>query len=78
MNYILLKNGFPPIIIKSSDKKRYLKSLHQADIGDLENFKNYISEQLLWSLDLYIKAGNNENLEEEEDWKKQLSIPITF
>lgn len=74
MNYILLKNGFPPIIIKSSDKRRYLKSLHQADIGDIENFKNYISEQLLWSLDLYIKAGNNEKLEEEEDWKKQLSI----
>jgi Fic family protein len=74
MNYVLLKYGFPPVIIKSYDKKRYLKSLHQADTGNLDSFKNYIAEQLLWSLDLFLKAAKNESLEEEEDWKKQLSI----
>lgn len=74
MNYILIKNGFPPIIIKSADKKAYLRALRNADAGDIEAFKKYIAQQLIWSLELSIKAANNENLEEDEDWKKKLSL----
>src|SRR5450432_2228970 len=35
MNYVLLKNGLPPAIIRSDDKKAYLFALNQADSGDL-------------------------------------------
>ena len=31
MNYVLLKNNLPPVIIKTHDKKGYLNALNQAD-----------------------------------------------
>jgi len=56
MNYILLKHSLPPIVIKSSDKKHYLNALNQADVGNFGFFLEYIAKQLLWSLDLTLKA----------------------
>lgn len=38
MNYILLKNNYPPIIIKSDKKGEYLTALNKADVGDVESF----------------------------------------
>ena len=74
MNYVLFRHGFPPIIIKSADKANYLRALNLADTGDLEAFVRYISEQLVWSLELYIKAAKGENLEEPDDLDKELAV----
>ncbi|MBK6362563.1 MAG: Fic family protein [Saprospiraceae bacterium] len=46
MNYILLKNDFPPVVIKSTEKQKYLNALRMADAGKMEAFIKYISEQL--------------------------------
>ena len=74
LNYVLLKNNFPPIIIKSSDKKNYLSTLHKADVGDLEAFSKYIAEQLIWSLEISIKAAKGESIDESNDWEKKLAM----
>jgi Fic family protein len=74
MNYILLKNGFPPVIIKSAEKQTYLNALRLADAGDMEAFIKYISEQLEWSLELAIKAARGKEITEPNDWEKELSI----
>jgi Fic family protein len=74
MNYHLLKNGYPPVIIKSSDKKNYLFALQEADTGNLEAFKKYIAEQLLWSYDISIKAATGESIDEAGDWEKKIKI----
>ena len=74
MNYILLQHGLPPVIIKSAEKKDYLFALNQADTGDMDAFIIYIARQLEWSLELYIKAANGEDIGEEDDWKKRLKI----
>ncbi|MBK8369798.1 MAG: Fic family protein [Saprospiraceae bacterium] len=74
MNYILLKNGFPPVIIKSTEKQKYLNALRLADAGNLEAFIKYISEQLSWSLEISIKAAKGEEITEPDDWEKELSI----
>lgn len=63
MNYVLLKNDLPPVIIKSADKKNYLFALNQADAGDTEAFIQYICTQLVWSLHLYIKTAKGESIE---------------
>lgn len=73
LNYILLKNNFPPVVIKSNDKKNYLSALHKADLGDLEAFSEYILEQTIWSLELSIKAAKGENIDEPNDWEKKLA-----
>ncbi len=74
MNYVFIKNSFPPVVVKSSDKKIYLRALRQADAGQSEVFRTYIGQQALWSLELGLKAANNQSLEEDEDWKKQLML----
>jgi fido (protein-threonine AMPylation protein) len=74
MNYVLLRNNFPPIIIKSADKNNYLKALNSADAGDTEAFVRYVGEQLIWSLDISIKAAKGEDIEEPDDIDKELSL----
>jgi Fic family protein len=74
VNYVLLRNGLPPIVIKSKDKTNYLRALHLADIGDYEPFINYIAEQLIWSLEISIKAAKGEGLEEVGDLEKEISL----
>ena len=74
MNYILLKHNLPPVIVKSADKRNYLFALNQADTGNIEAFINYIGEQLIWSLELCIKATKGEDLEEKGDVQKEIAI----
>ena len=74
MNYELLRNGFPPVIIKSSDKKNYLFALSKADAGDLTSFIEYIAEQLIWSIKIAISAGNGKSVEETGDIYKEIEL----
>lgn len=74
MNYVLLKNNLPPVIIKSSDKRNYLFALNQADTGNYDAFVQYIAEQLAWSLEINIKAAKGEEVDEPDDWSKKLSL----
>jgi Fic family protein len=74
MNYHLLKNNLPPVVIKSADKKSYLRALQEADAGDLDSIRAYIAEKLVWSLELSIKAAKAENIDELGDWDKKLDI----
>lgn len=74
MNYVLLKNNYPMVVIKSDKKKEYLAALNHADVGEVDAFVNYIGEQLLWSLDLSIKAAKGESLEETGDYLKEIEL----
>jgi Fic family protein len=74
MNYVLLKNDLPPVIIKSADKTNYLSALNNADTGDMDSFVGYIVNELAWSLELSIKAAKGESIEEEEDLDKEIEL----
>lgn len=74
MNYILFKNNYPPVIIKSDDKENYLTALQKADTGDVKALIEYIEKQAVWSLELSIKAANGENIDELGDIEKQIEI----
>ncbi len=74
MNYHLLKNNLPPLVIKSDDKKSYLQALQEADAGDLDSIRAYIAEKLVWSVELSIKAAKGENIDELGDWDKKLDL----
>ncbi len=73
-NYVLLKNNLPQIVIKSADKQNYLFALNQADTGDITAFINYVAKQLVWSLELSIKAAKGENIDELDDLDKELYV----
>jgi Fic family protein len=72
VNYILMRNGLPPIVIKSSEKSKYLNALRLADVGDMEAFIAYIAEQVEWSLDVSIKAAQGLSIDEPGDLDKKL------
>lgn len=74
VNYVLFRYDLPPVIIKTDDKKNYLRALQQADSGDLNAFVDYMVNQLAWSVDISIKASKGESIEEQNDWEKQLSL----
>jgi Fic family protein len=74
MNYVLFKNKLPPIVIKTADKRDYLSALNRADSGDLDSFIKYIAEQLIWSLELSIKAAKGESLDEPGDLDKKIML----
>lgn len=74
MNYVLLTNKIPLVVIKSNEKKSYLFALNRADTGDAEAFVTYLGEQLIWSLDLTLKAAKGEDIEEPEDLDKKIAV----
>lgn len=74
MNYVFWRFGFPPIVIKSSDKQNYLRALNRADVGEMEFFVEYVGKQVLWSLELSVKAAKGESVEEVDDVDKELEL----
>ncbi len=74
MNYVLIKNNLPPVIIKSADKKNYLAALNQADVGNINAFVDYIAKQALWSLQTTLKATKGESIEEMDDIQKEIAL----
>ncbi|WP_310555355.1 Fic family protein [Flavobacterium sp.] len=74
MNFILMKFGYPPVIIKTQDKDNYFAVLQLADAGNLESFLEYIAQNLIRSLDIMIAGANGENIEEEDDLDKEIAL----
>jgi Fic family protein len=40
LNYILIKNNYPPIVIRNRNREKYLKSIRKADNSDLFKINN--------------------------------------
>ena len=55
-NLILMKDGYPPIIIKVNDRKRYFDSLEKAHFGNLKSFVDFIGLRVEESLIRYVSA----------------------
>ena len=55
-NLYLMKKGYPPIILKKEDRKKYYKTLNEADHGDLSPFTNFIARAVNESLQYYLSV----------------------
>lgn len=57
MNYELMKAGFPPSVIKATDRARYYDTLdHAHTTGDHEPFIQLVSDSVNDSLDLWLSV----------------------
>jgi Fic family protein len=57
MNAILMKNGYPFIaIVPNRDRPKYLKTLMEADLGNISAFVNFIARCVERALDMYLDA----------------------
>lgn len=74
MNFILMKSGYPPAIIRTEDKEKYFSVLRLADAGNLEPFVDFIGENLIYSLDLMIRGARGESVEDKDDIEKEIAL----
>lgn len=61
-NYVLLRSGLPPMVIKSAERDRYIGALQNADVGRMEPLAGFMLENVLWSLGLAIRAAKGESI----------------
>ncbi len=74
VNYLFLKSGYPPIIVPTEEKARYLAALRLADAGDLRELVEYLAGRLEHSLRLAIRAGEGESIQEPSDVEKEVAL----
>ena len=75
MNLILMKEGFPPAIILSTDRKKYYSAMNSANNGNYEKLMLLMAQALERTLNIYLNAlpeANDDyqeiaNLVEEEN-----------
>ena len=88
VNYILCRHGYPMLVVKSSDKENYLTALNRCDIAvgpvpsvgahaqldQIAPFVDYMKGCLERALTISIKAAKGENIEDDDDFEKQLKL----
>lgn len=69
---LLIRNGYPPIILKKEDRAKYYRYLKSADAGNLKPFANFIARAVDESLIRYLSifGGEDELLPLKELAKK--------
>jgi Fic family protein len=60
MNVILLRTGYPFTVLLKVDRPKYLRTLSEADNGNLIPFTNFIANCVERSLDIYLLAFEKE------------------
>jgi Fic family protein len=74
MNLILMQYGYPPVIVKLDDRTNYYSLLSRADNNDSWPFVEYIAERLQSSLQLYFKAAQGSDIDEDDDIDKEIAL----
>lgn len=75
-NLILISYGLPPLYIKEEERTAYYQYL--ADIqgygGSSELFYEFMADRLIRSLQIVLDAIEGKEIEEKDDWEKQLEL----
>ena len=58
MNFILMKSGFPPAIIRTEKRKAYYVALEEADKGNSRAFVELIVDEVKHNLELIVEEAN--------------------
>lgn len=74
VNYVLMRSGYLPLIVRTDDKSNYLTALQLADAGELSALIGYFHQLTEWSLKLGIKAARGETIDEPSDVEKEVQI----
>jgi Fic family protein len=60
-NLVLMRAGYPPVVLRKGDRKRYYSCLAKADSGDIAPLANFIARALDESLSLYLASFGGED-----------------
>ena len=74
MNLMLMQDGYPPAVIRLSERNPYLAALRKADAGENDDFISFIAEHVVSSLELYLRAVRGEEIHEPTDLEKEIAL----
>lgn len=75
MDLILIQHGYPPALIRKEEKRRYLSSIEEAQLGgSLQKFYDLIIEAENRTLDIYLSAATGKSVPAGLKEKKSLHI----
>lgn len=61
INLFLIRNGYPPIVLRKEDRAKYYRCLKSADAGNLRPFANFIARAVDESLMEYLSIFGGED-----------------
>jgi Fic family protein len=73
-NMLLMRAGYPPIVVKTEEKREYYAVLSQADAGVEAPLLEYFAERLIRSLGIYLKGAKGDDIAEENDIDKRIAL----
>ena len=76
LNYVLIRLGYPPFVIKNRNKESYFSALQKADAGNMDALAFYLGRNLISWLEIGIKAAEGKDISEPEDINKEVDIFI--
>ncbi|KAK6057477.1 hypothetical protein COOONC_05004 [Cooperia oncophora] len=59
LNLILMRAGFPPVILPVESRAEYYATLHTANLGDLRPFVRYVARHTESTLKFYIGSAES-------------------
>jgi Fic family protein len=74
MNLILMRAGFPPIVIKLQNREPYIAALRRADAGENEAIVSFVGENLIDAETLYLRGAKGEPIEDFDDIDKKIAL----
>ena len=74
MNLILMQAGYVPTIIKLEDRDTYYNQLNQSSIENVEPLAEFIGNETIKSLELFLKSIKGESIEDPDDLDKEIEI----
>lgn len=74
MNLMLMQEGYPPVVIRNTEKDLYLAALRRADRKEYDDFLSFIAEHVVSSLELFIRAARGEEIHEPTDLEKEIVL----
>lgn len=75
MDLILIQHGYPPAIIKKEERRRYLSSIEEAQLGgSLQKFYDLMIEAEDRTLDIYLSAASGKTTQKKMIKEKPLHI----
>jgi hypothetical protein len=75
-NYVLMRSGYLPAVVRTSEKAKYLAALRTADAGEMSALTEYFGELTQRSLEMGLKAARGQSIEELSDVEKEVELFI--
>lgn len=74
MNAVLIRHGFPPVVVKLAQRDPYVAALRQADAKEPSGLIEFIAQGLLDSESLYLRGARGDSVEDYDDVDKQVAL----